>query len=162
LNTPTPKSLQALKPADVEVFAEAISHYFQQITGESARVRTAYLQETDSPPIVDDFNGQIQVHGEYQGSVCFAAPKTLLSHILLRLGQHEFSDADHLDVVGEIANTLAGRARRVFGEGLEITPPLTFTRAGHPAPTAVRNRPYVIPFDWQGYEAVLVVHLDAL
>ncbi|MGB4468353.1 MAG: chemotaxis protein CheX [Azovibrio sp.] len=153
---------KALRPDDVEVFAETIGHFFERITGEKALVRTAYLLEAGMPLPLDDFNGLIQVQGDYQGSVCFAAPRGLLDHVLMRMGQHEYSDADHLDVVGEIANTLAGRARRVFGEGLEITPPQTFTRAGKPPPSAASSPPLVIPFTWQSYTAVLIVHLDAL
>lgn len=153
---------KALKPADVEVFAETIGHFFERITGEKAQVRTAYLLEADLPLPQDDFNGMIIVHGAYQGSVCFAAPRGLLTHVLMRMGQQEYSDADHLDVVGEIANTLAGRARRVFGEGLEISPPHTFTRAGKALPSPASGTPLVIPFTWQNYAAALVVHLDAL
>ncbi|WP_051281853.1 chemotaxis protein CheX [Azovibrio restrictus] len=160
MTAPTPIK-KALKPADVEVFAETIGHYFERITGEKALVRTAYLLETEAPP-QDDFNGMIIVHGSYQGSVCFAAPRGLLTHVLMRMGQQEYSDADHLDIVGEIANTLAGRARRVLGEGLEITPPHTYTRAGRALPSPASGTPLVIPFTWQIYAAVLVVHLDVL
>ena len=153
---------KTLKPADVEVFAETIGHYFERITGEKALVRTAYLLEAQSPPPLDDFNGLIEIQGDYQGSVCFAAPRGLLDHVLMRMGQHEYSDADHLDVVGEIANTLAGRARRVFGEGMEIAPPHTFTRAGKVPPATASSSPLAVPFTWQSYMAVLIVHLDVL
>lgn len=154
------KNLQALKPGDVEAFAEAINHYFVQITGEKAQVRTAYVMEEESPDIHSDFNGQILVFGNYLGSIRFAAPQTLLSHVLLRLGESKFSDADHLDVVGEIANNLAGRVRRIFGHGLEISPPITYTRTGQHSPYQAESQAYVVPFRWKTYEAMLVVHLD--
>lgn len=150
-----------LQPEEVEIFAETIGHYFAHTTGEKARVRTAYLLETGSPP-QDDFNGMILVRGSYQGSLCFAAPRGLLTHVLMRMGEQEYTDADHLDLVGEIANTLAGRARRAFGEGLEISPPHTFTRAGRALPALADSTPLIIPFTWQSYAAVLTVHLDVL
>ena len=100
-----------LRPQDIEVFTEAITHYFSASTGELASVRSAYLLERGGPVIWNDFNGLIEISGDYQGSVCFSAPRALLSHVLLKMGELVFSDERHGDIVGEIANTLSGRAR---------------------------------------------------
>jgi chemotaxis protein CheX len=94
--------------------------------------------------------------------VCFSAARGLLTHVLLTLGEKDYSEDSHRDVVGEIANTLSGRARRHFGEGLEISPPESFaarTRRVYPRAT---GRPVAIPIDWNGYEASLVVHLEPM
>eukprot|EP01034_Spumella_vulgaris_P010836 gene10836-13756_t len=111
-----------LRPEDIEVFSEAITHFFNTCTGETANVRSAYLIEHGPAVLWNDFNGLIEISGAYTGSVCFSAPRALLSHVLLKMGESVFTDDRHADIVGEIANTLSGRARRHFGEGLSIAP----------------------------------------
>lgn len=148
-----------LRPEDLEVFAEAITHFFNTATGEPAGVRSAYLLEPGSAELWNDFNGLIEIGGDYRGHVRFSAPRALLSHVLLKIGETVFTDERHGDIVGEIANTLSGRARRHFGEGLHIAPPrlLDAARPADLPPGA--TRPYAIPLRWHGYEAHLVVHL---
>lgn len=149
-----------LQPKDIEIFTEAITHYFLASTGEPAAIRSAYLLDKGGPVLWNDFNGLIEISGGYQGSVCFSAPRGLLSHVLLKMGESVFTDERHGDIVGEIANTLSGRARRHFGEGLGISPPqlLDYSLTTY-EPTA-HNIPYAIPLRWHGYEANLVIHLQ--
>lgn len=151
-----------LKPGDIEVFSEAISHFFATLTTERANVRSAYLLEDAEPIVWDDFNGVITVDGGYVGTLTFSAPRALLSHVLLRMGEKQLSDELHRDVVGEIANTLSGRARRHFGEGLRISPPRAFSGRSQGIEKIARSAPYAIPLRWKHYEANLVVHLDVV
>lgn len=146
---------------DIEVFSESISHFFATLTEERASVRSAYLLEEHKAPIVwDDFNGVITVQGSYVGSLTFSAPRALLSHVLLRMGEQQLSDDHHRDVVGEIANTLSGRVRRHFGDGLRISPPQSFSGRSQHVEKLARSAAYAIPLRWKHYEANLVVHLD--
>lgn len=150
-----------LRPQDIEVFTEAITHYFNASTGEKASVRSAYLLERGGPVIWNDFNGLIEISGDYHGSICFSAPRALLSHVLLKMGESVFTDERHGDIVGEIANTLSGRARRHFGEGLGISPPRLLEYPSSGIEAMAHSLPYAIPLRWHGYEANLVVHLEA-
>jgi chemotaxis protein CheX len=149
-----------LIPKDIEVFTEAITHYFMASTGETASIRSAYLLNKGESIIWSDFNGLIEISGDYRGSICFSAPRAMLSHVLLKMGESVFTDERHSDIVGEIANTLSGRVRRHFGEGLGISPPrfLDYSFATYDA--IARNLPYAIPLGWHGYEANLVIHLE--
>lgn len=148
-----------LNAEDIEVFSSAIAEFFETTSGERARVRSAYLLETSAPMLDNDYSGIINIAGGYTGTVCFSAPKGLLTHILLICGESAYSEESHLDIVGEIANTLSGRARKHFGEALEISTPRAFAgQQGAPSPR-VRSLPYAIPFTWHGYEAGLVVSL---
>jgi chemotaxis protein CheX len=124
-------------------------------------VRSAYLLEQGGPVIWNDFNGLIEISGDYQGSICFSAPRALLSHVLLKMGESVFTDERHGDIVGEIANTLSGRARRHFGEGLGISPPRLLDYPNTIFEVQAHSLPYAIPLRWHGYEANLVVHLEA-
>ena len=81
----------------------------------------------------DDYQGLIELDGKYQGSVAFSAPRGLLSHVLLLMGERDYSDASHRDIVGEIANQMSGYARRHFGESMEISPPRVLTERQAPA-----------------------------
>lgn len=148
-----------LRTEDIEVFSAAIAHFFDTYTGETANVRSAYLLEANQSVLWNDFNGLIEISGDYAGSVCFSAPRAMLSHVLLKMGETIFTDDRHSDIVGEIANTLSGQARRHFGDRLHISPP----RLADPSLVDVEfspdRRPYAIPLLWHGYEANLVVRL---
>ncbi len=149
-----------LRPQDIEVFTETICHYFLASTGEAAVIRSAYLLEQGGPILWNEFNGLIEVSGDYLGSICFSAPRALLSHVLLKSGESVFTDERHGDIVGEIANTLAGRARRHFGEGLGISTPQLLDYSITTFQPLAHSLPYAIPFLWHGYEANLVIHLE--
>lgn len=149
-----------LRTEDIAVFSEAITHFFTTTTGETASVRSAYLLEDGPPVLWNDFNGLIEVNGRYQGSICFSAPGPLLTHVLLKMGDSEYTQERQGDLVGEIANTLSGRARRHFGEGLEISPPRLIANDIDTPPPRATSLPYAIPLSWHGYEAHLVVQLE--
>ncbi len=150
-----------LRTEDIEIFSEAIAHFFTTCTGETAAVRSAYLLEADRPVLWNDFNGLIEVSGNYRGSICFSAPAALLTHVLLKIGDSEYTDERQGDLVGEIANTLSGRARRHFGEGLQISPPRLLQPGDSGESPRPSSLPYAIPLTWHGYEANLVVQLEA-
>jgi chemotaxis protein CheX len=152
---------RALGREDIEVFSRAIGDYFETCTGRRAEVRTAYLLDPDAQPCLgNDYNGLIELSGAYAGSVCFSAPTSLLSHVLLASGESDFTDEKHADLVGEIANTLAGQARRHFGEQLGISTPRTFRRQEALPPADSQRHPFAIPLVWHGYAADLVVALN--
>lgn len=152
---------RAMNTEDIEVFSKAIGDYFETSTGRRAEVRTAYLLDQAAAPCLgNDYNGLIEISGGYTGCVCFSAPTKLLSHLLLASGENEFGDHKHADLVGEIANTLAGQARRHFGEQLGISTPRTFRRHDGLPKRDSHFPPYAIPLLWHGYAADLVVSLN--
>jgi chemotaxis protein CheX len=153
--------MPALRAEDIEVFSEAITHFFATSTDEPASVRSAYLLEQGEAALWNDFNGLIEIGGGFTGTVCFSAPRALLSHVLLKMGETVFTDDRHADIVGEIANTLSGRARRHFGEGLHISPPRLLKAGQARLLRQPGSPPYAIPILWHGYEAGLVVQLQA-
>lgn len=151
-----------LRSRDLEVFSEAISHFFATSTSDPAQVRSAYLLEGQEPLLWNDYNGLITVDGGYAGFIAFSAPRELLSHVLLRMGEQDFTDEKHHDIVGEIANILSGRARRHFGEALKISPPAAVSKPSTlPLPTPAKATAYAIPFRWLVYDADLVIRIAA-
>ncbi len=149
-----------LKAEDIRIFSDAASAFFQATTGSKASVRTAYLLAADELAVWNDFQGLIELKGKYRGSVAFSAPRGLLSLVLLKMGERDYSEASHRDIVGEIANQMSGYARRHFGEAMDISPPKVLTPAQRPAAAANRSAPVVIPMLWDRYEAHLVVRME--
>jgi chemotaxis protein CheX len=148
-----------LKSKDVEIFAESVAAYFAVTTKEGAVVRSAYLLEKREPFPLSDFTGVITLMGQYRGVVCFTSPRGLLSHVLLRIGEADFRDTTHADLIGEIANQFSGRARGHFGEKMEISPPTLLMGHAHVIPRHADSFPFVLPLTWLGYEASLIVHM---
>ena len=148
-----------LHDEDIEVLARTVIEYFEVATGDKAKVRTAWLLEQEEPVLREDFNGLIEVSGGYTGSICFSAPQRLLDYLLLAAGDGDYSKAKYLDLIGEVANTLSGRARSHFGETLQISPPRAFARDEPAVAPRADGLPYAIPIVWRSLEANLVVHL---
>ncbi|MHB1676308.1 MAG: chemotaxis protein CheX [Sulfuriferula sp.] len=146
------RAQQGLNQNDLCVFIDAISHYFNQITREEADVRPTYLSADHTP--VQDYIGLITISGQYQGKIYFSAPGALLRHLLLAQGEARVSEDNLLDQVGEIANTLAGNARRYFGDRFVISVPQTLRASSQ---VAISSHPFVIPLNWKKYHALLVV-----
>lgn len=150
-----------LRPEHIALFSDTVSEFFASLCGEPAQVRSAYLlDDTQDPVLWNDFHGLIVLSGDFVGTVCFSASRKLLTHVLLLSGEGRYDDDTHLDLVGEIANQFAGRARKKFGERLEISTPVAFAGRARQIGRHARSAPYAIPFSWHGYEAGLVVNLE--
>lgn len=149
-------SRMRLKSDDIRVFTDAATAFFTQSTRKPAAVRTAYLMERPERVVWNDFQGLIELGGKWRGSVTFSAPRGLLTHVLLLMGERDYSEASHRDIIGEIANQMSGYARRHFGEGMDISPPRLLTDRRMVATTGA---PFVIPMNWDCYEAHLVVDM---
>ncbi len=149
-----------LKAEDIRIFSDSASAFFQQSTRRRATVRTAYLLESPHAVVWDDYQGIIDLDGRWCGSVAFSASRGLLSHLLLLLGEGDYSEASHRDIVGEIANQMSGYARRHFGEGMVISPPRVLKRGQSAASPAPGTPPFAMPMNWERYEAHLVVQMQ--
>lgn len=151
--------MPALQESDLRAFIESVSHFFEHSTGDSADVRSAYLAEPNQALPHYEYTGIVDVSGGWRGALYFSAPGGMLSHLLLAAGAQEYGEEEHLDLIGEIANTFSGRARKELGAGLDISVPRRCR--GISIRTAIASRPYVIPLSWRGYAAQVVVDLHS-
>lgn len=145
---------------EIAVFHAAISNYFNQITRESALVQGAYLAERGTVPPMHDCTGMISISGRYTGCIYFSAPRQMMRHLLVAMHEPHQGDANLLDAVGEVANTIAGNARRHFGEHMEISVPVTMSAVPEQVRNSVRAHAYVVQISWKHYEAVLIVDIE--
>lgn len=143
---------------DLKVFVDAVTHYFSHLTRKPATVRAAYLAESGTAPVLP-YSGRIDVSGRLRGSVHFSARRPMLYDLLREAQEPDTSEDNLLDAVGEIANTIAGNARRHFGSALDISVPVTACDAD--AAGGVRARPFVIQLRWGGHDGVVIVDLEA-
>ncbi|KRB06143.1 chemotaxis protein CheX [Lysobacter sp. Root690] len=149
-----------LNETEIKVFIDAVTNYFNQLTQEAAQVRGAFLDDNSGTVPVYDYSGQISISGQFRGTITVSAPRAMIRHLLLALNESDQSDANLRDTVGELANTLAGNARKHFGGDMEISVPKT--AAGAISNSGSRKRPYVIMVSWKTYSASLVVDIERL
>ena len=147
------------KSGDIKIFSDAAIDFFTKTTGHKAEVRTAYMLDGDETVVWNDFQGRIELGGKYRGSVTFSAPRGLLSHVLLLMGESNYTESSHRDIVGEITNQMSGYARRHFGESMDISPPRVISQVEGVTPPDFKAAPFVIPMLWNRYEAHLVVRM---
>ena len=81
---------------------------------------------------------------------------------IVRLHQHHDVAVRHrrVDLVGEVANTISGNARRVFGPDFMISVPVVVAGSAKAIQVPRNVKAYIIPLRWHKYEAALVVSLQ--
>jgi chemotaxis protein CheX len=147
-----------LKEAEIRTFIRGVTHYFETSTQQAASVGSPYLV-TDGKPGAYDFTGVIAISGARRGIVYFTAPKGMLTVLLMRMQETDTSNENLMDLVGEVANTISGNARRDFGKQFSISVPKVVANdtEGVRAP---HFRSFVIPINWRTHSAKLVVCIE--
>ena len=144
---------------DLKVFIDGATNYFSQMSNRPAVVQTPYLEEKNVA-ITHEFTGIIGVSGKKKGCVYFTAPISLLKHLLLTIGELDTSKDALSDLVGEVANTIAGNARSYFGSEFMISVPIVVNGNTERIKLPENHRSYVIPVIWRNHEAAVVVSLE--
>jgi chemotaxis protein CheX len=145
--------------SEISVFIESVLRYFDTAVQQTADCGTPYLALGRSPEI-SDYTGMIKISGKRDGVVFFTAPKSMLCVMLMRMQETDMSHDNLCDLVGEIANTLSGNARRDFGPQFQISVPAVVHGRNAAVDYPANTRPIVIPIEWRKYHARLVVCLD--
>jgi chemotaxis protein CheX len=147
-----------LKEAEIRTFIEGTTNYFEISARQTASVGSPYLV-TDGKPGAYEYTGIISISGARKGIVYFSAPRGMLTVLLMRMQETDTSDANIMDLVGEVANTISGNARKDFGRNFIISVP-TIVANDIEKITAPFARSYVIPINWRTHSAKLVVCLE--
>ncbi len=149
-----------MSEAVLQVFIDGVIRYFEHTSDKEVNVGTPYLIDNTKPAALD-YTGIIGVSGPSKGCVYFTAPKVLLKHLLLSIGENDTSEGNIIDIVGEVANTISGNARREFGKEFMISVPVVVE--GYPSAIHLpqNSRSYVIPISWKSYSASVVICLQS-
>jgi chemotaxis protein CheX len=143
----------------LQVFIDGVVRFFEHTNDKNVKVGTPYLVENQSPAAYD-VTGIIGISGPYRGCVYFTAPRILLKHLLLSIGETETSNEYLFDLVGEVANTISGNARSRFGHEFMISVPAMIEGAPNQIHLPRNLRSYVIPVYWKAYHAAVVICLE--
>jgi chemotaxis protein CheX len=147
-----------LREAEIRTFIDGTTNYFEISAQQSASVGSPYLV-TDGNPGTYEYTGIIKISGARRGIVYFSAPRGMLSVLLMRMQETDTSDENIMDLVGEVANTISGNARRDFGKNFVISvPQVIANHADRVSPP--HQRSFVIPINWRTHSAKLVVCLE--
>lgn len=152
--------MNAISENGIRVFTDAVKYFFSQATADQVVVDTAFLAE-DGNPAYYDYTGLVAVSGGFHGCVYFSAPRVMLRHLLVAMGESDHGDQNLLDLVGEVANTFSGNAREYFGPAFGVSVPVT-TNGKPDRAKADRHRssPFVISVGWKSYSAAVVVCVE--
>ncbi|HEY3048331.1 MAG TPA: chemotaxis protein CheX [Polaromonas sp.] len=146
-----------LNEDDLKLFVDSIKRYLQVTTRQEPQITSAFLGTGDVEGF--EFNGIVTFSGSYNGHVVVSMPPKLVREILLLQHETDLSDGNLLDAVGEIANTLAGNARKVLGPDLQISVPIKLQGASG-IKARVRKHPYVITLRWNHHPAMVCVDME--
>jgi len=143
---------------NLKVFVDSIVRYFEHTSDPSVLVGSPYLID-DMQEVSADYTGVISITGDYTGACYFSAPRVLLRHLILSVGESDTSEPMMLDAVGEVANTLSGNVRRELGKKFIIS--ALHIVKGMPKNSSDEDgaRIYAIPISWKSYKATLGVCL---
>jgi len=148
----------------IDVFIDGLTRYFKHL--DSSRIGDNLSLEISAPYLLEstqslglDYTGMISVSGSNSGIIFVSAKNALLKLILLSLGESEFSSELKRDLIGEIANTLAGNARRHLGEGFHISTPRVIKGPIITTNYRLSSRCYVLPFRWKSNKAELIISI---
>lgn len=149
--------MDALNANELKLFVESVRQYFKVITRQEPQITSAFLATGELQG--HDYSGIVTFSGSYNGHVIVSTPGALLRELLLLQGETDLSQANLLDAVGEVANTLAGNARKTLGAGLQISVPVKLHgSAGIQA--RVRKHPYAITLKWNHQPAVVCIDME--
>jgi chemotaxis protein CheX len=153
--------MASISEEDFRLFIDSIKRYFSVTTQQEPQITSAYLATENIEG--HEFNGIVSFSGSYNGHVMVSMPAKLLRELLLLQHETNISDDNLLDAVGEIANTLAGNARKQLGSSLNISVPIKLQgriSADQGARTRTRKRPFVVTLKWNHQTALVCIDLE--
>lgn len=148
--------MTTLSDHELKLFVDLVRRYFDVTTAQQPTIAAAYLGSNDL--VGYDFSGMVEFSGAYTGNVIVSMPRPLLRELLLLQGETNLSETNLLDAVGEIANTIAGNARKALNAALNISVPKRL-RDTHDV-ARVRQRPYAIALRWNRMPALVYVDVE--
>ena len=143
---------------EIRTFVYGTTRYFEVAAQQPATVGSPYLV-TQGAPETAEYTGIINITGRRNGIVYFTAPRGMLIVMLMKMNESDVSHDNLCDLVGEVANTISGNARRDFGKEFMISAPEVVSGNGKDVQPPAGCRPFVIPINGRSHSAKLVVCL---
>jgi len=148
-----------VKEEEIQVFIRGTISYFEKVTEIKAELGIPYTKGNEQ--IILDYSGHIGISGSRKGGLYITCPKAMLEEVTKKiLLTDEVDDQSVFDMIGEIANTIAGNARTSFGSEFNISVPTIFKGKPNNFRIVLRTPVVILPINWHGHQAYLVVGID--
>lgn len=146
---------------ELQAFVDATVSYFQKLTDSPASVGIpSVLPAGESKALA--VTAAIGVTGAVKGAIYLTAETAFFLELLKTISPSApLTEQNALDLAGEVANTVAGNAQRVFGPQFLISVPLVIAHAGNEPGITMREPQYSIPILWNGHKVYMVVGLSS-
>lgn len=144
----------------LKVFALSTARYFDQVASGGAILGTPYLRASGEV-VAFDYASIIGISGAYRGGVYYTAPRAKLEKLLPLIGEVTADAQLCADLIGEIANSIAGNAREHLGAGFMISTPFVLTGNSGDVQTPKGTPCYVLPVTWGGHVSRVLVTLES-
>jgi chemotaxis protein CheX len=147
-----------MESQELNVFLGGATRYFSETTGTKAEVSSPFLIE-DAKTVAGEFTGAIGITGRHRGTVYFSADRGILTLLMHEVGESKFTKENMLDLVGDVANTIAGNARQHFGANFLISvPTMIYGIDALHLPKGIKS--YAMPVVWKSFKAHVIVVLE--
>lgn len=128
---PAPAAQAVLNPKLVIPFVNSVRAVFSTMVGVQTTVNRPLFKTEPAPSY--DVSGIIGFSGEIIGSVVVSFQKNAASKLVQAFAGAEmpFESADFADAIGELANMIAGGAKKDLGANASISTPNVVIGSGH-------------------------------
>jgi len=140
------------------VFVEGVENYFKTRSDANAKVGTPFLVDNIND-YISQYTGFISISGVNEGTIMFTSDEPILQHLLKGYGSIDKTEENYLDLVGEIANTVSGNARKTLGNGFILSVPIILKGEQEAVKTTKTFEIYVVPIIWKGHKASIILNL---
>jgi len=148
-----------MKETDLHFFIDSLVNYFEEVTNEKPTTGIPYLKDDD--PVVQEYAGIIGISGKRKGSVYITATSEMLKVLAkIIIDMDDVSPDDIKDLIGEIANTIAGNVRQAYGSEFMISVPVVIEGKAKDIKLPDDIQTFVIPLNWREFNSYLVVCLE--
>src|SRR5471032_3144178 len=107
-----------LHEQELKTFVDGTTNYFEVSAEQPASIGSPYL--VSGVPATYDYTGVINISGKRDGVVYFTAPRAMLTVLLMKMQQNDFSHENLCGLVTEVAKNICGSARRRLGRDIVI------------------------------------------
>ncbi|MCE9599080.1 MAG: chemotaxis protein CheX [Spirochaetia bacterium] len=143
---------------ELKAFVRGTMNYFNN-HGAAPEIGVPFPKNSEFELL--DYTGVIGISGARKGAVFITSTTGLFKKMVEQIDPTQASnELALLDMVGEVANTLAGNAQGSFGSDFMISVPAVITGRPKDVHLPVHIPVFIIPFKWQGQQAMLGVGIE--
>lgn len=142
---------------DLKVIVDNTINYFEEVCGTPAECGIPYLMNQEK--VLMDYSAIIGISGIRRGALLFTAPRPLIRELVEIITASDSPEEQDLqDMVGEVANTIAGNARPVLGSEFMISVPVIIR--GELLGMQLAQPASIVPINWNAHQAFLIIGLE--